>query len=363
MPHRLPAAVCFRQAAAFSENCSLYLLPSISKQLLHSLAKARYIGLIITFSILVAAGLAVYENPQVREWVENSRRKIAIALHSLGDDIHPSRSASPPDPSTRPDDSFEAVERRRRAREEILERGRVLEEKRRKARNGERSSSFDDLVNEDGNLKKVVATTTATEMKPEEEGMRNRSDGIRGLEKGAAFANPFADENESQLLHTTNLIDAEEDERSTQAQPQTSRESTATLPIEQPPQQPADLETISNHPSEQLLDLTPTTSSSSHDRFSLQPPPQPPSNYFSVNEWAESTSPSFYSTVSEGGDHNRSESHNPPSAPSLAGSGEDVGAESSTDGDLDVMSEIAGVSTPGSWTEVGSEVSEGDHGQ
>ncbi|KAI9874590.1 MAG: hypothetical protein M1830_009570 [Pleopsidium flavum] len=316
-------------------------------------------GLIITFSILVAAGLAVYENPQVREWVESSRRKIAIALHSLGDDIDPSRSPSPPDPSTRPYDSPEAVERRRRAREEILERGRVLEEKRRRARNGERSSSFDDLVNEDGKLKKEIATTTATETKPEEEGMKNRSNGIQGLEKGAAFANPFADENE-------NLIDAEDNEQQRQAPAQTSRESTATLPRSTPPQHQTNPKTTSNHPSEQLLDLTPTTSSSSHDPFSLQTPPQPPiqpSNYFSVNEWAESTSPSFYSAVPDPGEQNRSEAREHPSAASLAGSGEDVGADSSTDGDLDVISEIAGVSTPGSWTEVGSEVSEGDHGQ
>lgn len=321
--------------------------------------------MIITFSILVAAGLAVYENPQVREWVDSSRRKIAIALHGLGDDISPSRSRSPPDPSTRPYDSPEAAERRRKAREEILERGRVLEEKRRKERSGERSSSFDDLVNEDGKLKKEAATTTATDVKAEE-GMRNRSSGIQGLEKGPAFANPFADEIGSSPPHATNLINAEDDEQPTKAVAQISRESTATLPIEQHPPRHLELDTISDRPSEQLVDLTPTTEPPFHnpfDRQSRSQQPIQPSNYFSVNEWAESTSPSFYSTLSETGEQNHSQSHVVSTPPSLAGSGEDIGAESSTDDNMDVMSEIAGVSTPGSWTEVGSEVSEGDHGQ
>lgn len=86
-----------------------------------------------------------------------------------------------------------------------------------------------------------------------------------------------------------------------------------------------------------------------------------------MNEWADTTSPSFYSDVSVVGDHNHNAtgaaSHGRPDAPSLAGSGEEVGPASSMDGDLDVMSDFGGISTPGTWTEVGSEVSEGDHGQ
>lgn len=305
----------------------------------------------------------------MREWLDSSRRKIAVALHSLGDDINPPASPSRPDSSTRPDDSPEAAERRRRAREEILERGRILEEKKKKERQGASTASFDALVNEKGSLKAEGATTTATETRPEENSLRIRSTGIHDLEKDAAFANPFADTNEIDTSSKSNLINIDDDQP-TPASTQPSRESTATLPTEQAPQTALGLETISNDPSEQLVDLTPTSTASasafSHDAASSNPHNQP-SNYWSVNEWAETTSPSFYSDGSVGGAHN----HNATSAalqqrlatPSLGGSGEEVGAENSVDGDLDVMSDFAGISTPGTWTEVGSEVSEGDHGQ
>ena len=36
-----------------------------------------------------AAAIAVYESPQARQFAEDLRRKIAIALHSLGDEINP----------------------------------------------------------------------------------------------------------------------------------------------------------------------------------------------------------------------------------------------------------------------------------
>lgn len=52
-------------------------------------------GLVITVSALVAAGIAVYESPQFRQWVDNSRRKIAVALHNLGDEIQPRNATSP----------------------------------------------------------------------------------------------------------------------------------------------------------------------------------------------------------------------------------------------------------------------------
>ncbi|KAL9114470.1 MAG: hypothetical protein Q9227_001551 [Pyrenula ochraceoflavens] len=122
-------------------------------------------GIIITVSVLVAAGIAAYENPQVREWIENSRRKIAVALHSLGDDIHPdSKRSRRNDPSMQEDQSEEASEKRRQARAEILNRGRILEEKKRRSQR-----SFDTLVDKDGVLltdqKEITpnASTTAVD--------------------------------------------------------------------------------------------------------------------------------------------------------------------------------------------------------
>ncbi|KAK4974819.1 hypothetical protein LTR28_009829, partial [Elasticomyces elasticus] len=46
-------------------------------------------GIIISLSIIAALGLAVYENPQVQEWLEQQRRRIAEALRALGDDMAP----------------------------------------------------------------------------------------------------------------------------------------------------------------------------------------------------------------------------------------------------------------------------------
>lgn len=242
-----------------------------------------------------------------------------------------------------------------------------MEEKKKKERKGANTASFDTLVNEKGSLKEEGATTTATETRPEEESLRNRSNGIQDLEKDAAFANPFADTNEIDASSKSNLINVDDDQR-TPASSHPSRESTATLPTEQAPQTALGPEAVSNDPSEQLVDLTPTSTSSafSHDATSSNPHNQP-SNYWSVNEWAETTSPSFYSDDSVVRAHNHNATgaalHERPATPSLAGSGEEVGADSSVDGDLDVMSDFAGISTPGTWTEVGSEVSEGDHGQ
>lgn len=301
--------------------------------------------------MIFAAGLAVYENPHVREWVDSSRRKIAIALHSLGDEITPpsqSRDSSP-DASTREDESPEAVERRRKARQEILERGRAIEEKRKlKKEDVVKSQSFDNLVNKDGILLDEIAapTTTAAELENADSGLRKRN-----LENnvGAIAVNPFADE-----LH---------------AELHDSCPSTPIIPTSPAPShlntntQPAlliDTETASNHPSEALLDLTPTTSASSGFHADLSTlsanAPQSFSNHWSVHEWAENnTSPG--STAP------------PPSERAVLEAEEAWGAETpvtrervsrtGSETGLDVWSEVGErVSTPGSWTEVGSVVSD-----
>ncbi|GAB7342336.1 hypothetical protein MBLNU457_g0561t2 [Dothideomycetes sp. NU457] len=45
--------------------------------------------IIISLSLITAVGIAILENPQVREWIEEQRRKIAEALRSLGDELDP----------------------------------------------------------------------------------------------------------------------------------------------------------------------------------------------------------------------------------------------------------------------------------
>lgn len=331
-----------------------------------------YQGLIISLSILFAAGLAVYENPQVRQWVDRSRRKVAIALYSLGDEIQPRRpSWNDNDASTREDESPEAMERRRRARQEILEKGRLMEERRRAEQDKPaRGRSFDDLVDEEGRLKNektAIAETTATEVNSAEESLRKRHTETKGAAMGIVAANPFADETLVDLRSSVSSSPAED-------RPQHSRESTATLPIFSPntledstsqDKRPAPLlntEEASNHPSEQLLDLTPTTSRSSvHDDVSdlVDEPTQPP-NYWSVNEWAENTSASFYTPPQSEG-RGRTMGTLNTDGNELVQSASRNGDEQASESDLDIVSSISeGMSTPGSWTDVGSVVSEYD---
>ena len=343
-------------------------------------------GLILSFSILFAASLAVYENnAEIREWVDNSRRKIAVALHNFGDEIappFPSRNPNPPrDASTREDESPEAVERRRRARQEIIERGRVLEERRRQKQAGSRT--FDDLVDKDGVLKSsgTGARSTAAEPQASTSELKKRKVEAQGTAMGATLANPFADEVPMEFYPAAESI----------TPVSRTRCSTPTLPASSPrepalmtPQTPGtlliDTDDISTHASEQLVDLTPTSSptvpsapSTHHDDLSslspispntperLEEAPLPAPWPVSINEWAENTTASFYSAAqsqpeSQVEEEGLDRDDGGALTPTVSESGEHVSQIGSED--MDVMSEIGGISTPGSWTEVGSDSGE-----
>jgi hypothetical protein len=216
-------------------------------------------GLIVLAVVVVAAGAAAYENPNIREWLENSRRKIALALHSLGDEINP-RAKQPrrDDPSMQEDETEAAEERRRRARAEIMEKGRIMEERRRRKRSSNDvpspTGSFDTLVDKDGMLKnadkaeETQATTTAVEPDASTEGLASRR-----------LASSSAKE-----LHES--VDAPISLRQLSSQPDTHSEdpfateyeremrNTWNLPLPHPPP-PAS----SAHESESLIDFTPTS--------------------------------------------------------------------------------------------------------
>lgn len=229
-------------------------------------------GAIIAASLIVAAGIAVYQNPQVQQWLDARRRKIAIALHNLGDEINP--------PAHRNRNAREADEQRRR-REDIIRRNRneLIRRAREEgvavdldelARIGEeydeknsrrRGQSFDDLVNEDGMLResvsgstlneKPVAATAATAVDTSAgQGLRNRGSGARGFVSGSSYADPFADE--GSVLFDRDLIGAEDEENSVDGNDDEeapvphdfttpSRESTATVEADQPAPRLVDL--------------------------------------------------------------------------------------------------------------------------
>src|SRR5204863_5835774 len=123
------------------------------------------------------------DNPQVRQWVDASRRKIAVALHGLGDGINPKSHSSTQrdDVSMCEDLSEEAEERRRKAREEIMRRGAILEAHRKRKSAGS-VGSFDSLVDKDGRLKedkseRKESHATATAVDPSNSGLIHRHPG------------------------------------------------------------------------------------------------------------------------------------------------------------------------------------------
>src|SRR5690349_7450715 len=258
---------------------------------------ARLVGIIITVSVLIAAGLAAYENPQVRQWINRSRKRIAMALHSLGDDIHP-RSTSPrEDPSMREEASELAEARRMQVRADILARGRILEERMKRRRSAsdksDRGKSFDTIVDKDGMLRKDDiferennATTTAIEphgststflsrqvrRASEEEPLSMDLPTLQQLE-------PRPDVSPSQEDPFTNAF--EQEMRSTWNIPVTERQSP----------------TITSHGSMSLIDLTPMTDVAQDPEVSIPATINAPhtlerSEYFSVAGSLSSRSPS-----------------------------------------------------------------------
>jgi hypothetical protein len=174
-----------------------------------------------------------------------SRRKIAMALHSLGEEIQP------PSSEERQRQSDEA---RRQRREDIIRQNR-LELVRRAREEGvavdldelaaigreieapfldnephDSPKTFDEIVGSDGMLRErdITSGQTTGIAGTESEGLRNR--GARGLAVGASYANPFEDE--AHVLH-------DEDEELKEALRQ-SRESSRTLSAE--PEQLVDID-------------------------------------------------------------------------------------------------------------------------
>ncbi|PYH98533.1 hypothetical protein BO71DRAFT_395130 [Aspergillus ellipticus CBS 707.79] len=142
-------------------------------------------GIIITVSALVAAGIAVYESPQFRQWVNNSRRKLAVALHNLGDEIHPRDAVPYRQDISMTEEVGAAAEERRRIAVEELQRRRSLLEARRNAREGTPASSFDSLVDGSGRLLDIsephandsLANSTAVEVATSQPVQRGKQTG------------------------------------------------------------------------------------------------------------------------------------------------------------------------------------------
>jgi hypothetical protein len=242
-------------------------------------------GLIIAASVIVAAGIAIYESPQVRQWADQTRRKIALALHNLGDDIQPRR----------PSESSDDFEDRKRRREELVRRNR--NELIRRAREegvavdldelakigaetaeiaaqrsrADRTKSFDDMVGSDGTLKNM-ANTTGTDTAKGDVRKRGAAGFAAGSAAAAILANPFDDD--ATLLDNDHHDETPAQNPFASKEPDT-RESSATVQAD----------AISTPTTGTLVDLTPTPETPSS-------PAQP-----QVNE-ADQAAQSFYSFTS-----------------------------------------------------------------
>jgi hypothetical protein len=316
---------------------------------------APAVGIIITVTVLVAASLAAYENPQIRAWIDRQRHKISVGLHSLGDDTGPRPRPQPrrtsTDVSMQEEKGDLAAQRRREAIADIMERGRILEEKKKQRKLSQHrqppSPTFDSLVDGNGILLKDVeaeqAQSSAIDAATGTSDIRQRNTGGSGdaptEESKSSQRQAFESRYEQEMREAWNL-------------PVSDRR--IVIP--------------SSHASESLIELTPTSESAPDPDFSIPSADDMRrslhrSDYFSLPP-SNSTH-----TLSDRGSQAASASSrrsNPfqdeePGAttPSISSSVSNIGTNDAAESEDDVVSELGdGVRTPASaWTDLSSTVS------
>jgi len=275
-------------------------------------------------------------------------------------------------------------ESKRRQREELMYWNAVrlenLErEKKERPANSQRASSFDDFLKQDDNAEKgTLVYNTGADVNQENEGLRGRR-GVQGLNRSAVYANPFADENhidwEEQRAIDASLMSPEASEKfevmseglysahEDQAPLPVSIAENLTAAVPDPP--------VSYPSIEDMGDSRDFVNMAERDN----------SAFASIHAWADNANGSFYSplpTTPRGDSPQQAASPISPTfsdpdesvpgdaTPTYSASvtsGEDIWApRSGATSEGDVMSvDGEGISTPGSWTEVGSVVSDNDH--
>lgn len=195
--------------------------------------------------MVVAAGIALYENEQFRIWFDERRRQIAVAFYDFGDTVHPASEGSDATSEASRQRRLDIVRRNReilirRAREEgiavDLDELASIGQDTRPEMEHRRSSntSFDDFVSADGKLKREAEMAQTSGSAAQSSAfhtpsatLRQRGAGVRGLAAGSAFANPFEDE--SNILDES-LIAPSEGEVPSQAFPPSSIRSLSPRP-------------------------------------------------------------------------------------------------------------------------------------
>lgn len=366
-------------------------------------------GAVVAVSVALAAALAVYEHPELRRYTEDVRRRIALALHTLGDGLSPPQG----EPRfNRPEDAdgfFESAngrgaepgvdadeETRRRQREELMYWNSVRLQKQQEQGANEtkgeteqterlpirsRGSSFDDFLRQDETAENgAYVFNSGADYHVEASGLRHRGETAQQT-PAYTYLNPFADE------HHLDHSDYEDAARPRTAHPEVAASDiySATTREYEDAEDVEDAPIAMDLPVESLIDVQSVpeqanTESSATLERDLEPneyvtagQPDQQDAYASIQAWAQDSSRNFYSPlpvtpvapVSEPEVLSTGEL-TPTDTMSLAGSGEDVGrdAQSSKDGEqgrpFDVISESDGMMTPASWSEVGSVISDNE---
>jgi hypothetical protein len=339
------------------------------------------LGIIITVTVLVAASIAAYENPQVRAWIDRTRHKIAMGLHSLGDEIGPGPRQRPKPRRTSTDISMHedkgeaAEERRRQAIADIMERGRMMEERRKRRKTsgesaGSLSPTFDSIVDQDGILlqdkESHAAQSSGASMAPEESSaLRHR--GAPSQPQGS-FSGPPQQETHPRSLSQSPGPSQDPFESRYE---QEMREAW-NLPLSN-----RRVDIPNSHASESLIELTPTTEDAPDPDFSVPSAeflrrPMNQSDYFSAaasnsthsvsEQGFEAQLPARSATMSQQSQIDDLDLLDPrpaSSTPSIAASASEIHLSEAGESSDDVLSEIGdGIRTPASaWTDVDSTVS------
>lgn len=364
-------------------------------------------GAVVAVSMAVATFIAIYESPELRQYADDVRRRIAMAFYSMGDGITPparqprfnrpedaegffeSRRGQGAEPGVDADD-----ETRRRQREELLywNSMRLQQQENEKDKTQQnssdppprpgklhRGSTFDDFLKPDTTAENGAYVFNSGADLRDFGGLRRRGEGARGF-MSPAYSNPFADEHhidsdeiqEAQLarqlapdqneimsdIYSATTRDGHEESRSV------TLEAVSPRPLIEIAQLPAPSQSPLPSTLERELSEDEFMSAGQEDRHDV---------HANIQAWAQESSRDFYSPlpvtpvapmsepdiISEG-------ELTPTDSVSLAGSGEDIANDahfSDHDGSsryMDVMSESEGMATPASWSEVGSVISEND---
>lgn len=307
-------------------------------------------GVVIAVSVTMAVAMALYGSPELRRVADDARRRIAMAVHSLGDGIDPYLREEPR--FNRPEDAdgfmlssrdpgFAADdEALRRQREELLywNRMRMQQYRDQEATAGAEQRVIGSEMQDSPRPDAPLAHGSGAEALPATSGLRHRGEPPN---PASYYANPFADELAASDIYSATTRDAQDDFQS------------ATLAPSPP----------------SLIDLPPFTNPVSPSEDHRQ------EAYASIQAWARDSSNHgpFLAPVNDTvtvpaseddgelvSDGRLTPTATDASAPSLAGSGEQVSREEESVRPFDVVSESDGMDTPASWTDMGSVVSESE---